>query len=280
MGIFNIFSKKKTQQDSTPSLESLTFEFTHFQKVVDYLYTKSGITDLDKRALSISALQRFAEENRVQNTDEFLQKMKIDKDFYQSVLNIITVNETFFFREINELEWLISYIKDTTTPQLKILSLPCSTGEEVYSILILLDKNKINLDKIELIGYDINSDVLHNAKEAIYNEHSLHKVDEMTKQKYFVKLDNNTYKVIPSLTQKVKFYQKNIFELEEENLFDVVLSRNMFIYFDEKKREEATNIIVNLIKDGGCFIKGHADAIAQHPHLVNEHYGIYCVKKN
>lgn len=279
MGLFDIFFKQTPTNETTPPQEVFSSDFSNFEKVVEYLYQRSGITDLDKRALSISALHRFAAQEMVVNTQEFLNRMKTDKEFYQNVLNIITVNESFFFREIEELKWLVTYIKNASNQKIRLLSLPCSTGEEVYSILMLLDQEGVNLNKVEIIGFDINTDVLTKAKEALYNGHSLHKVSNEMREKYFAKQEDDSYQLNAFIREKARFEQKNIFELQEDNLFDVVLSRNMFIYFDATKRKEATNILVKLVKDGGYFIKGHADAISKHPSLINERYGIFRVKK-
>ena len=280
MGIFGNFFKSKNKEIDLKKEDSIVEEsdFSNFYLITEYIYEKSGIVDLDKRALPLSSLKRLALKLKLYTTEEFLKMMREDKSFYQEVLNIITVNETFFFREIKELEWLISYIR-TTQKNLKILSLPCSSGEEVYSILILLDVAGIDLNRVEMIGYDINSVALANAKKGVFSEHSLHKLSNVQRDKYFTSFDNNMYEIVEKYKNKVTFLQKNIFELTEKDTFDIVLSRNMFIYFDDVKRRKALDIIVDSIKDGGYYIKGHADNIYNHPQLKCESYGIYAIDK-
>jgi len=246
--------------------------------VTDYIYEKSGITELDKRALTSSRLQTYATENEIYTTNDFLAKMKHDTSFYQDVINIATVNETFFLREIKELEWLVEYVKEQDRA-LKILSMPSSSGEEIYSILLLLSEAGVDLSNISIMGYDINSNAIAHAKSGEFEEHSLHKLDFTMKQKYFTKLQDH-YKISQTFINKAEFFQKNIFEIiGESNSYDIVLSRNMFIYFDKEKQKEATDIIVNILKDGGVFIKGHADSIYEHPDLKNLKYGIYKKEK-
>jgi len=279
MGVFDKFfnTKKEPKRDEEVIVKEES-DFSNFHLITEYIYSKSGIIDLDKRALPLSSLKRLAEKLELYKTNDFLKMMEEDSSFYQDVLNIITVNETFFFREVKEIEWLVKHISQVQK-KFKILSLPCSSGEEVYSILILLDAAGIDLNRVDIIGYDINSVALQNAQNGIYSEHSLHKLSTTDKSKYFNKVDNNRYEIIQKYRERVTFLQKNIFELREKDLFDIVLSRNMFIYFDDVKRREALDIIVNSIKDGGYYIKGHADTIYNHPYLKNELYGIYAIDK-
>ncbi len=275
MGLFNWLSKNEVSQELQEDCSPIINDFSHFEQVTDYIYEKSGIADLDTRALASSILQKFAVEQNIHITDDFLQMMKTNEKFYQDVMNIVTVNETYFLREEKELEWLVDYIKKTTH-NLKILSMPCSSGEEVYSILIMLNEAGIDLNKIQITGYDLNSSAINNARIASYQDRPLHKFDASLKAKYFHIDENNLYKVSPFIKNHASFEQKNIFDLyNKKNEFDIILSRNMFIYFDNGKRLEALNIIINLLKTDGIYIKGHADHIRPHKHLQSSKFGIY-----
>jgi len=275
MGLLDFFiNKKDEEKDSIENIEVLV-DFSNFELISDYIYEKSGIIDLDKRALVFTRLKQFAQDSGIVSTLEFLNKMKNDDIFYQEVINIVTVNETYFFREYNELEWLVEYIKNKHT-KVKILSLPSSSGEETYSILIMLDIAGVDLSSIEISGYDINSEAVDDAFNGYYNTHSLHKVQESIKEKYFTKSSTNLYQINQRFRDKAKFEQKNIFDLNNEvDKYDIVLSRNMFIYFDMKKRAEAVDVIAKLLKIDGIYIKGHADHIESHPKLENIKFGIY-----
>jgi len=274
MGIFGWFCKN---EESAVIEEKIVrnADFSQFSKVTYFIYEKSGITDLDKRALTSSRLQKYAMSQDVYTTDEFINTMKNKSDFYQEVINIATVNETFFLREEKKLHWLIEHIQESNKT-LKILSMPCSSGEEVYSILLLMLAKNIALTRVEIEGYDINSDAISRAKKAEYDEHSLHKIDTEMKCKYFHINKDGYYKVNSELKSRVNFKQKNIFDIDTDRAsYDIVLSRNMFIYFNDEKRKIATDIIVHLLKPDGVYIKGHADDIYAHPHLKNRAYGIY-----
>jgi chemotaxis protein methyltransferase CheR len=201
--------------------------------------------------------------------------MKNKEDFLQEILNIATVNETFFMREINELKWLVDYIQKSDK-QLKILSMPSSSGEEVYSILLLMLQKNLDLNRVEIKGYDIDSDAIKKAKEGVFDEHSVHKLDTEVKNRYFTPYGEEHYKIAQNIKNHTFFQQKNIFDLPNEHFkYDVVLSRNMFIYFDDEKRNKALEIIVDLLNPDGIYIKGHADYIKENDQLENIAYGIY-----
>ena len=274
MSLFDWLNKKERVKVAKVCIKR-DADFSSFKKVTDYIYQLSGIIDLDKRALTSSRLQQYAISQDIYTTAEFLAKMKSSKEFDQEVINIATVNETFFMRELKELEWLMGHIKRSDR-KLKILSIPSSSGEEIYSILLLMLKNRIDLNQIEINGYDINSNAVANAIKGEYDEHSLHKIDKTLRTEYFTKNENNHYIIMLAIKNSASFQQKNIFELtDEKGSYDVVLSRNMFIYFDDAKREEALNIIVSLLKRDGVYIKGHADQIKSYPNLKKIEYGIY-----
>jgi len=276
MGLFDFFKNEKREEPQTETLlKKREEDFSSFHRVTEYIYKKSGIADLEKRKLTTTQLKQCAIKHNIFTTDEFLLELKKNTFFYQEVLNIATVNETFFFREVKELEWLVEYVKKEQR-DMKILSLPCSSGEEIYSILIMLESAGVELNSVEITGYDINSNAISNAKDAIYNEHSLHKLEPSLIAKYFSHIEADNYKLLPNIKSHAKFSQKNIFDLTNETTkYDIILSRNMFIYFDDEKRRVATDIIVNLLKNDAIFIKGHADHIYNHKELQMLQYGVY-----
>ncbi len=277
MGFFD-WLDSEVEEQQIEMQEEKHADFSNFNKVTDYLYEHSGITDLHKRALMASRFQQKALEMGIYTSDDFVSALKNNTDFYHEIINIATVNETYFLREIKELEWLINYIKQENRP-LKILCIPSSSGEEIYSILLMMKHNNLDIDNINITGYDINSYAIKNAQDGVFDQHSLHKIDSDMMQKYFIKKENNRYQISPTLKNSVNFIQKNIFDLtDDKNQYDIILSRNMFIYFDEVNRLKALNIIVKLLKTDGIYIKGHADHIKPHSQLINIAFGVY--KKN
>jgi len=273
MSLFSWFSSRRVEE--VKKVKEQKANFANFKRVTDYIYEKSGITDLDTRALTASRLQSYAKEQKIYTTKTFLESMQKSDSFYQEIMNIATINESFFFREKKELDWLVSYIKNSSK-KLDILVLPCSTGEEVYSILLLLLEESVRLDKINISGCDLNSYAIESAKKGEYDEHSLHNLDANLRKEYFVQNEKNIYTISSPLRLKPDFYQANIFEIDSsQKKYDIVLSRNMFIYFDDANRKKALEIIVGLLNPQGIYIKGHADYIEAHNELTNLRYGVY-----
>jgi len=275
MGFLDFLSTNKEDRQTLSKEIEHVVDFSNFEIISDYIYEKSGIIDLDKRALVFTRLKQFAQDSDIFTTNKFLDNMKNDTEFYQEVINIVTVNETYFFREKHELEWLVDYAKNSNK-NLDILSLPSSSGEETYSILIMLDMAGVDLNRVNITGYDINSQAVVDAKNGYYNSHSLHKVESDVIAKYFTKTSENLYQICNQFRIKANFEQKNIFELKnDKNKYDIILSRNMFIYFNMQKRAEAVDVIANLLKYDGIYIKGHADNIDSHPKIESVQFGIY-----
>ncbi|NPA58974.1 MAG: hypothetical protein GXO30_00695, partial [Epsilonproteobacteria bacterium] len=143
---------KRDKTEEVLDTKEITVDFTDFHKITDFIYEQTGITDLHSRALTPLRLKQYAQEHHIYNSDDFLNELKQKNSFYQKVIDIATVNETYFFREKKELQWLVEYI-DKSQKKLKILSMPSSSGEEVYSILLMLLEKKIPLNKVEIRGY-------------------------------------------------------------------------------------------------------------------------------
>lgn len=102
-----------------------------FSDIFNELYQLVGIDKLESRVMVINALVKLSNEYGISQSSAFIEALHVDKTFYQDVVNAITVNETFFMREIETLEYLIEYIVKSSLP-LRILSMPCSNAAEVY----------------------------------------------------------------------------------------------------------------------------------------------------
>ena len=142
--------------------------------------------------------------------------------------------------------------------------------------MILLHLNGVDISKVQITGYDINSYAIKNALNGVYDQKSLHKVNESIKTQYFTLDGMGYYHIKDFIKNNTHFIQKNIFEISSESdKYDVVLSRNMFIYFNDEKRVQALNIIIDLLKNNGIYIKGHADNIKINHSLKNIQFGVY-----
>jgi chemotaxis protein methyltransferase CheR len=191
-----------------------------------------------------------------------------------NVLDIVTTNKTDFFREPLHFD----YLTEKVLPEfssfngrsvLKVWSAGCSTGEEPYTLaMVLSDFREMNREfDFNITASDISTRVLKKAAEAIYNEDRVASMSITLKKKYLLKSKNNikrTVRIVPELRSKVRFIQMNFMDsaYATDSLFDIVFCRNVLIYFDRKTQEEVINKLCARLKPGGYFFLGHSESIA------------------
>lgn len=252
-------------------------DIDNFTPVFDYLYVELGISDLSKRPILYERLKFIARKYKIESANEFIKMLKNDFNFYDEVIDAVTVNETYFFRETDSLEWLIELISSNNNRDFRILSIPSSNGAEIYSIIMMLDIADRNLlHKVKFIGIDVNNKSIKQAKRGIYSERELHKLDENIKYKYFQKTESG-YEIKCFLKNNTEFINDNIFSLSTSKYgsFDVILSRNLFIYFDDLYRKKATEILYKMLKPNGYLIMGVTDRIYENSNFKKITNSIY-----
>lgn len=251
-------------------------DISDFTPIFNHLYSELGISDLYKRPILYERLSSLAKKYEIESVEEFIGKLKENYDFYEEVIDAVTVNETYFFREIDSLKWLVKWIAKENR-DMRLLSIPSSNGAEIYSILIMLDMmNNQLLHKIKCIGVDINNESIKKAKKGIYSERELHKLDDEIKYKYFEKT-GSSYEIKSYLKSNTKFINDNIFTLSTDKYgsFDIILSRNLFIYFDDLYRKKATDVLYKMLKPGGYLVMGVTDRLCEHSNFKKASSFIY-----
>jgi len=192
----------------------------------------------------------------------------------QALVNAMTVNETYFYREEYQLKCLVTSILPEVvktldrSETLKIWSMPCSTGEEPYSIALYLLENWSRVDEfnIEIIASDIDTEVLKRAKLGVYAERSLQYLSPSTITKYMRPLADGTHQIIDELRNSIKFTRANLMEAIDDKAyrgFSVVFCRNLLIYFDDVSRREAAEAIYTALNPGGFVCLGHSESMSR-----------------
>ncbi len=254
------------------------------KRLRDFLNNKYGIFIDDGKLFDIykKRFLKLMEKFNYKDFDKFYTDIVLfkNKNLSDEIVNTITVNETYFFRESYQFETLVKYILPELhrirpkNESINILSAPCSTGEEVYSIAISLleEGNLINERDFMLLGIDIDKDAIEKAKKGVYSERSVHKLPKEILEKYFEKVENG-YKVKDFLIKAVNFKVVNIldkYSMKKLGKFDVIFSRNMLIYFDEKNKKEALTIFYNILKENGYLLLGHAEKVPENLGLFKQ----------
>jgi chemotaxis protein methyltransferase CheR len=242
------------------------------KRVLDKFYDRTGICFIEKRDIVIQKIENFYKNRGFATLECFLVEMDKKGDLWQELINFLTVNETYFFREEKQLNILIEQAKKKES--FDVLSLPCATGEEVYTIIAMLEMAGLLPRLRRIVGVDINSEVIRSAKTGAYSSKSFHKTPKEVMDRFFT-LQGNGFLFKDIYKNKASFEVCNIFEPDIFALgkFDFILSRNMLIYFDKESRAKATNVLVKMLKEGGNLFLGHADIPAPSAHLIKESIG-------
>ncbi|MEY2976385.1 MAG: CheR family methyltransferase [Prochlorotrichaceae cyanobacterium] len=201
---------------------------------------------------------------------------------WQNLLTSITITETYFLRDFNQFRILKEYVLPEiidrkqrearlgTLPTLRIWSAGCSTGEELYSIAILLKELKFPWDKwnILLLGTDINETALEVARKGTYTNWSFRQVSPDLQRQYF-RHRFQTWLIDPSLKSKVTFQYANLlhddFPTAHNNLynFDLIVCRNVFIYFEFQAIAHVLQKFYESLNPLGYLMTGHTELHGQ-----------------
>ncbi|WP_331774794.1 CheR family methyltransferase [Sulfurospirillum sp. 1612] len=258
--MFGFWKKKKKlpPKEALPPIEN----FTNIDPFITYFKEETGIDFLNKKDIVTNKLMIFCRNHEIYTFDDCIQKIRGNYELKQKLIDTFAVNETYFFREIRQIKAMVSKAIQRQE-KIQILCAPCSSGEEPYSIAILLLEAGIDAERFHITGVDISNKAILKAKQALYNKRSLHRVEDTLINKYFTQ-KNESYELKAFVKQNVSFERMNIFDPHFMNLpkFDYIFSRNMMIYFDDATKQKAKNILLKHLKDPKePILFGHADMV-------------------
>lgn len=257
--MFGWFSKKNTT-DETEDKGLKTEYFTDVKIVADFFEHLTGVTFVKQLSILESKTKSFCRQRDIFSYEELLEKIKRDKTLKQELINYLTTNETFFYREFKQIGELVSLVQNRND-NVTILCAPCATGEESYSIAIALLEADVSPQRFHILGIDINSQAIEKAKNASYRERGVKNLSEDVLYKYFKKSEER-YELRDNVKNLVQFRVMNIFDPEFQTLekFDYIFSRNMLIYFDAQTKQKAKTLLESMRKENSTDVFfGHAD---------------------
>lgn len=264
------------RSNKTPVQEEKTVHqvenFVNPKEVLDKFTTITGIHFNQKEAITASKLVNFCRNRNICSFEELNSLLGRDSELLEALINLLTVNETYFFRESRQIYFLAEKAVQSKE-KMRILCAPGSTGEEPYSIAIALLEAGISAHRIEIVSLDINSDVIVSAQQGGYNARSLHKTPQAVQHKYFHHKEE-IFTISSDVKRLVTFHTLNIFDDKLFGLgaFDAIFSRNMLIYFDESTVFRAVERLSRLARNKeSLFFFGHADFVKTPP-VLREHY--------
>ena len=243
------------------------------QRVGDLLYRWTGmIFGSNKRYYIERRIGERMARNAIGDVGSYFSFVASHFDEREALINAFTINETYFYREEHQLaslsrEILPELIKSKRPGDLvRIWSMPCSTGEEPYSIAIWLLENWPLVDayNIEIVGSDIDTTALDQAREGHFSARSLARLPAPVVESYFETERGHRRRIIDDLRESVRFVPANLIDrtsLAVLGIFDVILCRNLLIYFDEASRLIAANNLFEAMNPGGYLCLGHSESM-------------------
>ncbi len=265
---------------------------TDFNFYKDLLYQTSGLSlTPEKNYLIESRLTPIASSLGHDGLASFTSYLRTSKDTQatQAVIEAMTTNETSFFRDKKPFERLKEILPELEQSKqgdktIRIWSAACSSGQEAYSISITMGeylKTKPGL-KYEILGTDISKDILKKAERGEYNQFEIQRGLTIQQMVEYFEQDGQNWRIKQHIRNNVKFQEGNLLRpLSYPGKFDIVMCRNVLIYFDSTTKAQALNNIASKINKGGYLFLGGCENIMglDVPYEpVRERPGLYKVK--
>ncbi|MEJ5226375.1 protein-glutamate O-methyltransferase CheR [Thermodesulfovibrio sp.] len=260
---------------TTLTASAMTINDETFRQLRDFIYEKTGIYVPDNKKYFLeNRLSKVIKEKNFRSYEDYLYYLRYsaNRNDIARLFDAVTTNETFFFREPQQFE----VFSNNLIPQIlkengqmgrkdiKIWSAACSTGEEPYTIaMILLEKSELVSVRKEIYASDISESVLMSAKRAMYGGYSVRNIPPQYMAKYF-KDSGGIYVLSEQVKSLVKFMNINLIEEKEVKQLkglDVVFCRNVLIYFDDKAKKKAVSLIYDVLRPKGYLFVGTSESL-------------------
>ena len=244
-------------------------------RLCDFLYRRTGMLFGETKRYYID--RRVAERIVATGASSFAAYYAMllsEPDEVELLINSFTVNETYFYRELHQLQCLghsmLPEIIKSKRPgdRIRIWSVPCSTGEEPYSIAIWLLENWKLVDayNVEIVGSDIDTSVLRHAVEGEYGKRALSRLPSAVQEAYFEQPTSESWRLIKDLRESVSFRPVNLVDpasVQREGRFDIIFCRNVLIYFDDAARSRAVDHLYDAMLPGAFICLGHTESMSR-----------------
>ncbi|MCX7991423.1 MAG: protein-glutamate O-methyltransferase CheR [Proteobacteria bacterium] len=243
-----------------------------YEKIVSFYNEKNILLSPFKKAYIKRRLYLRAIALNYHNIEDYYRYLKKSAEEYKIFEKILTINVSYFFRNWDT----FSTIKEKVLPDIfkkkeqkgekyiKILSIGCASGEEPYSLAIILKEyfpEEIKTFKPYILGIDFDSDSITFGRIGIFDEQRLIFTPDFLLKKYFVKIDNKRYEIKEEIKKMVILTQEDVFRKDLKKYWDIVLCRNMLIYIDIKTQEALLKKVYSICLNGSYLILGKSESL-------------------
>ncbi|HAB59614.1 MAG TPA: chemotaxis protein CheR, partial [Lachnospiraceae bacterium] len=200
--------------------------------------------------------------HNIDSYSTYVNTIKTDKVLYDEFVTYLTINVSEFYR--NPEQWQIlekevyPYLTNQFGKKLKIWSAACSTGDEPYSLVMLLSKF-LPLSQIKIIATDIDKQILEKAQCGLYSDKSLKGLPQEFVTKYFTKINDKSYKINDEIKKCVEFRKHDLLKDSYPDSCDLIVCRNVLIYFTEEAKIEIYKKFNNALKREGILFVGSTE---------------------
>ena len=243
------------------------------RRFCDFLYRRIGVTFDESKSYYVD--RRVAE--RMKATGEasfrgYFGRLRSEPGELEQAISAFTVGETYFYREAHQFACMSRDLLPLAVRgrepggRVRILSAPCATGEEPYSIAIWLLENWPMVDafNIEIVGAAVDAAALAAARVGAYEARSLARLPAEIAEAYFEPAEGGRRRIIRDLRESVSFAPANLIEaaaFRALGAFDLIFCRNVLIYFDDAARRTAAEHLYDVLAPGGFLLLGHAESM-------------------
>jgi len=256
-------------------LKKISLSDEEFEKLRDLVYKISGISLANtKKELVISRFSKRVKALKLNSFSDYYELLVSPGGFseVQNFINSITTNKTDFFRESHHFDFIVStfipQIVAAGKPVVRIWSAACSTGEEPYTIAMVMSKYLCEPHGIpvKILATDIDTNVLKTAARGVYDSHAIGQVPEKYLKRYFLRgKDDNfgLYKIKEEIRKMVTFKQLNFIapEYPITSTFDIIFCRNVIIYFSPETKKMVVGKLFRYLNEGGYIMMGHSETL-------------------
>ena len=244
-----------------------------FKDIANLVYNACGIVLGDhKREMVYSRLARRIRALKLNDFKAYLAYLDTHKDQeFDAFINAITTNLTSFFREVHHFEFIKSELipnlikTNKDTKRVRIWSAGCSTGEEPYSLAMTLNNAFPSNWDVKILATDLDSNVLEKAQKGVYTAANVNGLDATHLKRWFLKSkDGEHYKVKDKLRERISFKRLNLLQdWPMKGPFDLILCRNVVIYFDKETKDHLFKRYANILSDHGYLFLGHSESMGK-----------------
>lgn len=258
----------------------MTDNYETFKELV-YTITKIDLSSYKERQMK-RRIDALIAKHRITSYSGYIETIRKNPVLFEEFVNYLTINVSEFYR--NPEQWnlleqdVLPYLQGKFGNNLKIWSAACSTGDEPYSLVMLLSKF-MPLSRIKVIATDIDKQVLEKARLGLYNIKSLKALPPGFLTKHFREINNSTYQIADSIKACVEFRQHNLLKEEYPSQCDLIVCRNVLIYFTEEAKDSIYKKFNSSLKKDGILFVGSTEQIIQPQNLQFVSYKSFFYKK-